>query len=630
LPVSTTVDSTTDTATGVVAVRDRILKGVEGRTLVDVFMATCDAHGGKPALVVKEGEGFRTWTWSQYRHEASQLAMALRRAGVSHGDFVALMMTNRPQHVIADIGVLLAGATPVSVYNTLTADQIAYIASNCDAKVAVVEDAAFLAKWDAARDQLPALELLVVVDTTDVDLDRDDVVSYEQLLARGEQALAGGQGELENSWRAVTPEDPLTLIYTSGTTGPPKGVVISHAGLLYQLGAVQPLLDIQPGPRMVSYLPLAHVAERMSTHYLGIRFAGTVYFVREVSAVLETLQEARPNTFMAVPRVWEKMHAALLAKVHATEDERKRKLALRAIDVGTAKVRAEMAGDRPSLGLRIQHALFDRLVFSKIREGLGMDELTVAVTAAAPISPDLLVFFKAIGIEILEAYGMTESSALISANRPGEIKIGTVGPALPGIEVHIADDGEILARGPVVTPGYWGRDDATAEAIDAEGWLHTGDLGVLDEDGYLRIVGRKKELIITAGGKNLSPNNIEETIKQRSPLIAQICAVGDEKPYIAALIVLDAETLPGWCEANGIAFTTIEDAAQHPQVRAEVQRAVDEGNAELARVEQVRRWEIVPSEWTAESEELTPSLKLKRRVIHDKYDQAIEALYAEA
>jgi long-chain acyl-CoA synthetase len=613
----------------VVAVRDAILTGIEGRTLVDVFMATCDAHGGKPALVVKEGDGFRTRTWSEYRQEASQVAMALRRAGVSHGDFVALMMTNRPEHVIADIGTLLAGATPVSVYNTLTAEQIAYIAGNCDAKVAIVEDATFLAKWDEVRGELPSVTLLVVVDPTGVDLDRDDVVSYAQLLEDGAEALAGGQGELENSWRAVTPEDPVTLIYTSGTTGPPKGVIITHRGLLYQLEVTRRLLDVQPHQRGVSYLPLAHVAERMTTHYLGVRFAGTVYFVREVAQVLETLQEARPQLFMAVPRVWEKMHAALTAKIAANEDERKRKLALKAIDVGTRAVREEMTGGSPSLGLRLQHALFDKLVFSKIRDGLGLDELRYALSGAAPISAELLVFYKAIGIEVLEVYGMTESTAVITANQPGRVRIGTVGPVLPGIELRIADDGEILARGPIVTPGYWRRDEATAEAIDADGWLHTGDLGSVDEDGYLRIVGRKKELIITAGGKNLSPNNIEESIKQRSPLIAQICAVGDEKPYIAALIVLDAETLPGWCEAKGIEVDGIEAAAEHPEVRAEVQRAVDEGNAALARVEQVRRWAIVPSEWTAESEELTPSLKLKRRVIHEKYEQAIEELYAD-
>ena len=608
-------------------IQDEILAEIEGRTLVDVFMATCDANGGRPALVTKEGDGFRTRTWAEYRREASEIAMALRRRGIDHGDFVTLMMANRPEHVLCDVGTLLAGATPVSVYNTLAPEQIQYIADNCDARIAIVEDAAFLERWTAVTDELPNLELLVVVDPEGVELS-DEVISFEQFVAEGVDALAGGQGELENSWRAVAPDDPVTLVYTSGTTGPPKGVVLTHRNLMFELGSIQRLLEVEPGHRSVSYLPLAHIAERMATHYLGIRYVGTVYFVRDVADVLETLAEARPQMFFAVPRVWEKMHAALMAKIEASEDERKRKLALKAIDVGTTKVRAELEGRTPSLGTRLQHALFDRLVFAKIRDGLGLDQLNHAISAAAPISVDLLTFFAAIGIPIIEVYGMTESTALITANEPDDNRIGTVGKALPGTEVRIAEDGEILARGPHIFPGYHEREEETAQAIDEDGWLHTGDLGTVDDDGFVRIVGRKKELIITSGGKNLSPNNIEESVKQRSPIIAQLCAVGDDRPYIAALVVLDAETLPGWCEARDIPFSSVAEAAEHPDVRAEVQRAIDEGNEHLARVEQVKRWEIVPSEWTAESEELTPSLKLKRTVIHSKYSDVIDGLYA--
>ncbi len=277
-----------------------------------------------------------------------------------------------------------------------------------------------------------------------------------------------------------------------------------------------------------------------------------------------------------------------------------------------------MRGEKVPVKLRLQHAAFDKVVFRKIREKLGLDQLRYSLSGAAPISADLLIFFKAIGIEILEVYGMTESTAVITANRPGRVRIGTVGEPVPGTEVKLAADGEVLARGPHITPGYWRRDEATAEAIDRDGWLHTGDLGRL-EDGYLTIVGRKKELIVTAGGKNLSPNNIEETIKQRSIIIGQLCAVGDDRPFISALVVLDAEMLPLWCYQNDVTFASIEAAASEPKVLAEVQRAVDEGNATLARVEQVRRWAIIPNEWTAESEELTPSLKLKRSVIHDRY-----------
>ena len=607
--------------------REEILQRIDGRTLIDLFMATCDANGAKPALVVKDGDGFTTHTWSAYRHRASAVAMALRRHGVGRGDHVALMMANRPEHVIADVGALLAGATPVSIYNTLTAEQLAYIVGNCDAKVAIVEDAALLERWLEVADDLPSLERIVVVEPDGVDTDDGRVMTADELLAAGEDALVDGRDELEESWRAVAPDDAVTLIYTSGATGPPKGVVITHRNLLYQLELVQRILQVQPAQRGLSYLPLAHVAERMTTHYVGISSGGTIYFVRDLADVLQTLQEARPHLFMAVPRVWEKMQAALLARIDA--DGRRGKLARRAIDAGVAAEKAEIAGETPPLRLRLQLPVWDRLVFSKIRDGLGLDALRFAVSGAAAISVDLLAFYRAVGIEILEVYGMTESTVMITANRPGALRLGTVGTALPGIEVRLADDGEILARGPIVTPGYWRRDDATKEAIDGDGWLHTGDLGVMDEDGYLRIVGRKKELMITAGGKNLAPTNIEEAIKQRSPIIGQLCAVGDDRPYVAALVVLDAEVLPSWCEARGIAAASVAEAAEHPEVRAEVQRAVDEGNAHLSRVEQVKRWRIVPSEWTAGSEELTPSLKLRRNVIHARYADAIDALYAE-
>jgi long-chain acyl-CoA synthetase len=606
--------------------RERLLSRIEGRTLVDEFLDVCARNGGRPALVAKEGEAFRTRTWAEYRRSASEVAMGLRRLGVDHGDHVALMMTNRPEHVISDMGALLAGAVPVSVYNTLAPEQIAYIADNCGASVAIVEDAEFLDKWLAVRDDLDGLHTLVVLDPEGVEAG-DGVITYDELVATGADALAGGQGELENSAQGVRPEDPVTLIYTSGTTGPPKGVVLTHRNLLFQVAANASLLDIETGQRLISYLPLAHIAERMMSHYMGIRYASTAYFVREMPDVLETMIEARPNSFLAVPRVWEKLHAGLMAQIEASEDERKRKLAHKAIEVGTRKVTEELAGRRPSPMLRVQHALFDRLVFAKIRAGLGLDQLRFALSGAAPISRDLLIFFKAIGIEILEVYGMTETTAVITANRPGGARIGTVGTAVPGTELAIADDGEVLARGPHITPGYHRREDATKETIDPAGWLHTGDLGAIDSQGYLTIIGRKKEMIVTAGGKNLSPTNIEETIKQRSPIIAQICVVGDERPYVSALIVLDAESLPGWCQARGIDVESVAVAAEHDEVRAEVQRAIDEGNEHLARVEQVKQWALVPTEWTAESEELTPSLKLKRAVIHRKYADVIDGLY---
>jgi long-chain acyl-CoA synthetase len=609
-----------------VAATERIDSPATGRTVNDLFMQTAADHADAPALVHKRDGAWRTITWGEYRDRAAEVAMALRRLGVGRGDHVALMMRNRPEHVIADVGVLLAGGTPISVYNTLAPEQLQYVASDSSAKVAVVEAGEFLDKWRAVRDQLPALEHIVVLDAPDGLGESEQ--RWEDLLAAGAAALAESPDEFEDTWRSAEPSDAATVIYTSGTTGPPKGVVLTHGNLMFQKDALAQVLEVEYGLRGVSYLPLAHIAERMTTHYRGIQGAGTTYFAMEVADLLETMLHARPQLLMAVPRVWEKLQAGLMAKIQATEDDRKRALALKAIDVGKRYVETRERGERPGLGLTLQHKLFDKLVFSKIRDGVGLDQLKYAISGAAAISPDLLRFFAGLGIEILEVYGMTESTAVISANQPGRVRFGTVGEVVPGTEMRIADDGEVVFRGGHMTPGYLNREDATAEAIDDEGWFHTGDLGEIDGDGYLRIIGRKKELIITSSGKNLSPNNIEETVKQRSPIIGQVCAVGDDKPYISALVVLDQEALPAWAAAQGIDVSSTAELADHPAVEAEIERAIDEGNQQLARVEQIKQWAILPTEWTAESEELTPTLKLKRSVIHSKYQDVIDGLYS--
>lgn len=609
--------------------REEILSEIDGRTLVDVFMATCDASGGRPALVIKDGDAFVTHTWSDYRRQAEHVAAALAARGADAGEHVALMMTNRPEHVIADVASLLCGATPISVYNTLTTDQIHHIADNAQVRIAVVENAELARRWLEVADRLDSLATVVLLEGADeISADGEDerVVSWRQLATEGADAIAEDPQLLEARWRAITPDDAATVIYTSGTTGPPKGVVLTHRNILFQLGVIDRFLDIEPGQRGISYLPLAHVAERMTTHYLGIRYGGTVSFVKDVAEVLPTMQAARPQLFMAVPRVWEKMHASILSRIE--EDPRKAPIGRRALAVGIAVAEAERRGEKPSIVLKAQRALFDRIVFSKIREGIGLDELRYAVSGAAPIGPDLLTFFAAIGIEVLEVYGMTETTALITANRPGEVRIGTVGPRLPGLEVSLDDDGEIHVRGPVVTPGYLRQPEETEATFDDDGWLSTGDLGAFDDEGFLRIVGRTKELIITAGGKNLSPNLIEQAIKDESSIIGQICAVGDDKPFIAALIVFDADLLKIWTDAQGIEFTSVAEMCEHPDVLAEVSRAVEAGNERLSRVEQVKQWAILPAEWTAESDELTPSMKLRRQIVHERHADTIDSLYA--
>jgi long-chain acyl-CoA synthetase len=531
------------------------------------------------------------------------------------------MASNRPEHVIVDVGVMLAGGTPVSIYNTLAPEQTQYVAGDASVKVAVVE-AEFADKWRAIRHDLPDLHTLVLIDA---EPQGDGEVDYDDLITSGSDALKTGQGEFENAWRSVGPEDIATIIYTSGTTGPPKGVTITHKNILFLLGNLPYVLDTPQGMRGISYLPLAHIAERMLTHYLAMQKAAQIEYIRDPKLLLGTLVEHRPEVVLAVPRVWEKLQSGILAALEA-EDERRKKLVLAAIANGKEVVRARQQGRKAPLGARIKHVLAEKVIFTKLRHKLGLDQCQIPISGAAPLAPELMFFFAALGLEIIEAYGMTETTAVISASRPGRVRFEAVGEPLPAVEVKIAEDGEILARGPNLTPGYLNRPDATAELIDDEGWLHTGDLGKL-EGTYLSVVGRKKELIITAGGKNLSPNNIEETIKSQSEIIAQVCAVGDNRPFISALVILDGDLLPLWCYNHGIEWNDFATAAEHPDVLAEVERAMKAGNEHLARVEQVKQWTVLTSDWTPESDEMTPTMKLKRAVIHDKYSDVIDGMY---
>ena len=607
-----------------IAERERIERAIEGQTLCSLFQETAERQAGDDALHWLDGDTWRSTTWGDYRDAVRRVAMGLAALGVGRGDTVAIMATNRPEHVIADVGALHAGAVPVSLYNTLAEDQIAYVAGNCGAKVAVLEDAAFFERWSRIRGELPALEHVVVLDGAD---GLEGVLSWDDLLAKGDAHLAAaGETAFDELWKDVAPTDDVTLIYTSGTTGPPKGVRITHRGVLFVMESVRTALDLATGFRAISYLPLAHVAERSFSLWGGIKYGASTYFCRDLDKVAEVLPVARPYAFLAVPRVWEKMRTGLFAALKQAEGA-KAKLGAKAFEVAPQIGALQLTGRKPSLLLGAQHALFERLVYAKVRARLGLDEVHVAITGAAPMPDDLIVFFKGMGIEIVNVYGMTETTAVTHGNRRGEVRLGTVGRALPGVECRIADDGEILVRGPNMTPGYYQREEATAELLDADGWLHTGDLGRIDADGYLTIVGRKKELIITAGGKNISPNNIEALVKS-SPVIGTVCAIGDDRRYISALVALDPDGAPAWSQERGIGASSLAALAEHPEVRAEVQRAVDEANAKLSRVEQIKRFEILPTEFSVESGELTPSLKLKRHVVHSKWSDVIDRMYA--
>ncbi|GAB3936770.1 long-chain fatty acid--CoA ligase [Kribbella albertanoniae] len=589
-------------------------------TVIDLVRRNAADHGDVMAIV----DGDRRLTWAEYEREAQAIALVLLDLGIEPGDVVGLQLVNRAEHVLADVGAMLAGATPSSYYNTLAAEQLAYVAADSACKVCIV-DSEFLPTWLAIKDSLPELRTIVVMGSAP-----KGVLSFEVLTAAAQASLPDRVAEIHEAAAKVHPDDPATIIYTSGTTGPPKGTLVTHAGICTVLDGILTRVakDLgaipEPGRAQVSYLPLAHLAERMITHYLGTALVSTVTYVRDLRLLAENLPTIQPHVFLAVPRVWEKLLGAVTERTVTEQSPVRRALLRRAIVVAREFGRVRF-GTGAGPGLRVQHAVFERLVYRSIRRALGLDEMLVAVSGAAPISQEVLVFFRGIGVTIVEAYGMTETSAVLTLNSLSEPRLGTVGRALPGVELRLADDGELLARGRIISPGYLNRADANADTF-INGWLHTGDLGQIDADGYLSIVGRKKELIINAAGKNISAANVEQALSSASDLIGSVYVHGDNRPYLVALITLD----PGWrqwCTARHIEVTSPADAAQHPAVQAEIEHAVRAGNDRLSRVEQVKRWTLLDSLWGTDSGELTPTLKLKRSVVRDKYVDALDTLY---
>ena len=425
----------------------------------------------------------------------------------------------------------------------------------------------------------------------------------------------------------MTGEDLATLIYTSGTTGHPKGVQLTHHAVMFTAQGVREVIAFPAGSRVISWLPAAHIAERMAHHYLPLIYAGTVTCAPDPRQVLSYLPQVRPTWFFAVPRIWEKLKAGLEAMQAAQPEEQRRPVA-QALAAATERVRLRQHGRPVPPELEAAVARADEELFSKLRQMLGLDQLVAVNVGAAPTPVEVVEFFHAIGIELAELWGMSETCGTGTCNRPGQVRIGSVGPPSPGVEIKLAEDGEVLCRGEFLMSGYRNQPEKTAEALDAEGWLHTGDIGTIDDDGYVSIVDRKKEIIISAGGKNMSPANIEAAIKTSSPLIGQACCIGDSRPYNTALIVLDADFAPQWARQNGLGERTLEDLAGEAEAIAAVQSGIDAANERLARVEQIKRFTIVRGDWLPGGDELTPTIKLKRKPIAAKYADAIERMYA--
>ena len=585
-------------------------RALTASSMAEAFRITAEEHADRVAVRTKDDSV--SLTWGELRERVDALAGGLAKLGVQRGDTVALMFSNRPEFSIADLAVMTLGATPFSLYQTLSPEQIQYVISDAAAKVALVEEA-FLEPVSKARGLgLPELETIVVLEG-----------------ARGEGTIGWDEVEgsdpdfdVEAAWRAIGPDDLLTLIYTSGTTGPPKGVQLTHRNLLAAVGATEKVIRFPEGARVISWLPAAHIAERTAHHYLPMTFAMTVTTCPNPKEIVQYLPAVKPNWFFAVPRIWEKLRGAMIGGVFNTPEKQE------ILQAAIQKVRHEQAGEEVPADVAAKAAEGEE-VFAQVRGFLGLDEAVAVNAGAAPTAREVLEFFHAIGIPLAELWGMSETCGAGTVNPPDKIKIGTVGPPTPGVEVKLADDGELLMRSDVVMKGYRNLPDKTAEALDDDGWLHTGDIAEIDEDGYVKIVDRKKEIIINAAGKNMSPANIESTIKSASPLIGQAVVIGDARPYNTALIALDPDFAPAWAAQNGVEDASLEALSSDEKLRAALQQSIDAANEKLARVEQVKKFTILPTDWVPGGEELTPTMKLKRKPIAEKYRDEIEAMYAQ-
>jgi long-chain acyl-CoA synthetase len=569
-----------------------------------------------PAYYAKVGGAWQPTSYRRYVDECRTAGRALVALGFARGGVVAILGFNRPEWVIFNHGAMLAGGAGAGIYTTCSPDEVAYIVDHSESLVVLVEDRAQYDKVAARRAAMPHLKWIVTMRGAPP-IDDPAVLSWDQFLAR---AATVPERDLDARIDALEQAQLATLIYTSGTTGPPKGVMLSHRNLAWTAQALATVGEGTDADCSLSYLPLSHIAEQMATIHMPATVGAAVYFAESIEKVPDNIKETRPTVFFGVPRIWEKFHAGLTAKLGEVQGGKKRLLDW------TRRVCAEVNRRRDRsepLGrvLELQYRLANRLVIRKLKAAMGMDRARTCISGAAPIARDVLEFFSSIDLPVREIYGQSEDSGPTSYNLPGRTRIGTVGIALPGIEVKIADDGEILVRGPNVFLGYYKEPEATADAL-ADGWLCSGDLGELDADGFLTITGRKKEILITAGGKNIAPKNIEAGIKQ-NPLVAEAVVIGDRRKYLTALITLDDAA------AQRFLGGSATPAHESTEIQASIQKTIDEVNQTMARVEQIKKFTVLSRAFAIDSGELTPTMKIKRKVVTEKFAPEIEAMYRE-
>jgi len=581
-------------------------------TIPALFQQTAGRRPDAPALFFRAGERWLPISWKEYARAVNRLGNALLSEGLQPNDRVALWSANRPEWQIADLAILHAGLATVAIYQTLAPDQVRYLLSHSESKVLIVEDRKLLDQIVAMRRELPALQRVILIDGDGSGLE-EWVLGWEQALKRGDEFGRGRPGLLASRWQSLQPEDTASLIYTSGTTGVPKAAILTHRNLTWTAAATLQCFRGDANDRVVSYLPLAHVLERVVSHLRQLCTGCQVYFCPSVDQVMLVVREVHPTYFTSVPRLWEKIYAGIRARMDKVSGPR-RVIRDWALLTGALRTAAYERHQESAPWVRWQWALADRLVFAKIRETLGFDKVEVCISGSAAVSPDMLRFFYGLGIEILEGYGLTETTAPATFNRPGNAHFGTVGIPLPGVEVRIASDGEILVKGNSVFGGYFKDPKATREAL-VDGWLQTGDIGELDQDGYLKITDRKKDLFKTSGGKYVAPGAMETQLRSRRG-IGQAVVLGDGRPFVAALITLDRDATEG------------RGTPDDPSVTRLVDEAVADVNRGLSHPEQIKKWRIIDADFVV-GDELTPSMKVKRKRIAEKYAAEIEALYAE-
>ena len=626
-----------------------ITSAIEGKTLIDFIDRNANEYGDYPALNTPANKEYSAWdsiSWSEYRDTSKALASGLLELGLKPGDTAFIMSNNTKEHNIADLGIVYTGATPSTLYKQLKYSQIEYVANLMEAKVAIVGDLDLFEEVNKAKKECTNLESIVLINGYEEKKDLDYVYSYHELIEKGREINASDSSKLDEATATITPDTLACLIFTSGTTGKPKGVMISHKNVLWTIESLfGQMIPATMHPRIVSYLPMAHIAARAGDHYQAIYRVGQIFPVPVLEDMRDALPTIKPSVFLAVPRVWEKFKAGLEARI---EENPKKDLISKAIANGLEKVEYEQRGESVPFMVKVKDAVFSKLVFSKFKEGLGIMNTEYFVTAAAPMNKDVHKWFHAIGIDVTEIYGMTEDTGPATIGISGNAvetfskklksegievpkvlnPIGKVGIPIPGTEVKVEEDGELCLKGNHVTQGYFKAEEETKETFDSEGWLHTGDLAEIDESGYVKIIGRKKEILITSAGKNIAPVEVEDLIKPHQ-LIGQVCVVGDGKKYLSALIVLDGDGgAESWASDNGLDYS-IESMASDPKVIDAIQKQVDKANSQVAQVQQVKKFVVLEKEWTDSSGELTPTLKLKRNVIAEMYSEEIESMYEE-